>query len=99
MSLRAERRIPAESNVINAVFREAVLLVPLRGVMDSGAEKARLQKEVEKLEKDLEGYGRKLGNAGFVGRAPAEVVEEEKRRQTEAEDKRAKLLAALEKMK
>ena len=71
-------------DMVQAVFREAVILLPLKGVVDFAAEKERLQKEIAALDKNLEGYARKLGNPSFVERAPAAVVEEEKRRQSEA---------------
>ena len=43
-----------------------------------------MKKELDNLNKYLEGYARKLSNPSFVERAPAKVVEEEKRRQAEA---------------
>jgi len=82
-------------DMAQAVFKEAVILLPLKGVVDFAAEKERLRKELETLEKNLEGYARKLGNPSFVERAPAAVVEEEKRRQAEALDKKAKTEEAL----
>ncbi len=82
-------------DMAQAVFKEAVILLPLKGIVDFSAEKERLRKELEALEKNLEGYARKLGNPSFVERAPAAVVEEEKRRQAEALDKKAKTEEAL----
>ena len=83
------------SDMAQGVFREAVLLLPLKGVVDFAAERERLNKELENLNKNLEGYARKLGNPSFVERAPAAVVEEEKRRQTEALENKAKVEEAL----
>ena len=85
-------------DMVQAVFREAVILLPLKGVVDFAAEKERLQKEIAALDKNLEGYARKLGNPSFVERAPAAVVEEEKRRQFEALEKKAKLQEALQRI-
>ena len=85
-------------DMVQSVFREAVILLPLKGVVDFAAEKERLQKELEGLNKNLEGYAKKLGNANFVERAPAAVVEEEKRRQAEALESKAKIEAALERI-
>ena len=84
--------------MVQAVFREAVILLPLKGVVDFAAEKERLQKEIAALDKNLEGYARKLGNPSFVERAPAAVVEEEKRRQSEALENKAKLQEALQRI-
>ena len=85
-------------DMVQSVFKEASILLPLKGVVDFAAEKERLQKELEGLNKNLEGYARKLGNANFVERAPAAVVEEEKRRQAEALESKAKIEAALERI-
>ena len=50
--------------------------LPLEGLVDLQAEKARLQKEAEKLRGFISGHEKKLTNKSFVDRAPAEVVEE-----------------------
>ena len=86
------------SDMAQGVFREAGLLLPLKGVVDFAAERERLNKELENLNKNLEGYARKLGNPSFVERAPAAVVEEEKRRQTEALENKAKVEEALQRI-
>lgn len=86
------------NDMVQEVFKEAVLYLPLKGVVDFEAEKSRLQKELEKLNKDLDGYARKLGNASFVERAPQAVVDEEKRRQAEALESKSKVESALERI-
>jgi len=85
-------------DMVQSVFKEATILLPLKGVVDFAAEKERLNKELEALNKNLEGYARKLGNPSFVERAPAAVVEEEKRRQAEALENKAKVEEALERI-
>ncbi len=82
-------------DMVSSVFREGVILLPLKGVVDFVAEKERLNKELANLNKYLEGYARKLSNPSFVERAPAKVVEEEKRRQAEAMENKAKIEEAL----
>lgn len=82
-------------DMVSSVFKEATILLPLKGVVDFGAERERLNKELEGLNKNLEGYARKLESPAFVDRAPAAVVEEEKRRQTEALENKAKIEEAL----
>lgn len=82
-------------DMVQTVSREAAILIPLKGVVDFEAERARLQKELETLNKNLEGYSRKLSNESFVAKAPAAVVAEEKRRQTEAQENKAKIEEAL----
>ena len=82
-------------DMVQTVSREAAILIPLKGVVDFEAERARLQKELETLNKNLEGYSRKLSNESFVAKAPAAVVAEEKRRQAEALENKAKVEDAL----
>jgi valyl-tRNA synthetase len=54
------------------------LYVGLAGLIDVPAELARLEKQQAEKQKALAGANAKLGNAGFVGRAPAEVVQQVK---------------------
>ena len=82
-------------DMVQTVSREAVILIPLKGVVDFEAERTRLQKELETLNKNIEGYNRKLNNESFVAKAPAAVVSEEKRRQAEALENKVKVEEAL----
>ena len=62
------------------------------------AERSRITKELEKITKEIVKSHAKLGNASFVDRAPAAVVDQERARLTEWEGKKAQLesmLAAL----
>jgi valyl-tRNA synthetase len=68
--------------------------VKLAGQIDKAVETARIDKELVKAEKDLAAVVAKLGKASFVERAPAEIVEKERRRQTENEERIAKLKAS-----
>jgi valyl-tRNA synthetase len=79
-----------------AVAAGCALEVPLEGLIDRTAERTRLEREIEKALKEVEGLERKLSNASFVERAPAEVVDEIRRRLAEYQDKAAKLRAALQ---
>ncbi|MBQ3893321.1 MAG: valine--tRNA ligase [Mailhella sp.] len=75
------------------VVRGCEVIVLLTGAVDFQAEVARLTKEIGKVEKDLATLGAKLANPGFASRAPAELVESEKARHADLEDKKAKMLA------
>jgi valyl-tRNA synthetase len=66
--------------------------------IDLEAERARLSKEIERLASDLEKQRTKLGNAAFVERAPAAVVEQEKKRLADNEAKHADLRTQLVKL-
>lgn len=67
------------------------ILVPMAGLIDKDAECARLQKEIDKLDKEVAKINGKLGNASFVDKAPAAVVEKEKTRLVDFEGQLVKL--------
>ncbi len=69
--------------------------IPLAGVIDVAAERARLAKEAATLDEDAARAAKKLGNADFIARAKAEVVEETRDKQAGAQAAAAKLRAAL----
>ena len=78
-----------------ALVDEASIVLPLAGVIDIAKERARLERELAKLAGDIDLIDRKLANKGFVAKAPAEVVEEQHERRTDAATAHAKLAAAL----
>ena len=60
--------------------------IPMAGLIDTTAELARLDKAIEKAEKEFQLFSRKLSNENFVSKAPAEVIEKERAKQREAEE-------------
>jgi valyl-tRNA synthetase len=68
--------------------------LPLADIIDVAAEKARLQKTIDKLTKELGGIKGKLGNAKFVDNAPASVVAENRARLVTGDEEMATLQAA-----
>jgi valyl-tRNA synthetase len=84
---------------VQLLIRGEVVALPLKGVIDLGAEKVRLEKEMTKVEGDIKRIDGKLGNADFMARAPEEVVDQEKERREEATARREKILEALERLK
>ncbi|MBA6244612.1 MULTISPECIES: valine--tRNA ligase [Psychrobacter] len=75
------------------------VLVPMKGLIDPTAELARLGKAHEKLQKQADGIARKLGNEGFVSKAPAEVVDAEKAKLAELEGQLTAMTAQMEQLK
>jgi len=73
--------------VISAVVRNLEIFIPLAGLIDPEQEKARLGKQLEKLQKELDGIARKLGNPNFIDNAKAEVVVKEKEKHLEVQTK------------
>jgi valyl-tRNA synthetase len=63
-----------------ALVGEMKVLIPMRGLIDKEAELARLDKEIQRLSKELPRLEGKLGDQGFLAKAPAQVVEKEKAR-------------------
>jgi valyl-tRNA synthetase len=88
----------APKSALQIVVGEATYALPVGEVIDLKAESARLQKEIKKLEDEIGKIDAKLGNANFLTRAPAEVVEELRERRRQAEQARARLSAALERL-
>ena len=78
-----------------AVLDEATLVLPLAGIIDLAAERARLGRERGKAAAEAEKIGKKLANPDFVARAPAEVVDENRERLSAFADEVARLDAAL----
>ncbi len=69
--------------------------VPLEGLIDRAKETERLGRELKKVDKDLAQVAKKLGNAKFVEKAPAEVVATERKRLDTLRDKKRELEAAI----
>ena len=74
---------------------EATVVIPLAGLIDLAAERARLQKERGKAVAEAEKVQAKLANPDFVARAKEEVVEENRDRLAAAQTEIARLDAAL----
>ena len=73
----------APENAMAAVVNGAKVYLPLKGLIDVDKELARLQKELDGAEKEAKRAAGKLSNQNFLAKAPAEVVEKEKTKQTE----------------
>jgi len=89
----------APQGSVQLVVRGEVAALPLIGVIDIGAERTRLAKEMQKAEADIARSDNKLNNPNFVARAAEEVVEEEKEKREEAVARKAKIAEALERLK
>jgi valyl-tRNA synthetase len=84
---------------VQLLVRGDVAALPLKGVIDIGAEKSRLEKELARVAADIARVDAKLGNADFVARAPEEVVEGEREKRDEAMARQGKINEALERLK
>lgn len=75
------------------------LYLPMEGLIDKEKETERLKKEITNLEGYLKGLNAKLSNKGYLKGAPAAVVEADKRRATETEEKIGKLREQVKSLK
>ena len=94
--LKAGDDVPLSSSSMIGQLR---VLVPMKGLIDPTAELARLGKSYDKLKGQAEGISRKLGNEGFVSKAPAEVVDAEKAKLAELEGQLKAMAGQMEELK
>lgn len=81
----------SQSQMFAGVVGTVQVLIPLTGVVDVDALKAKLQKDLAKVEGEIKSLSGRLGNASFVEKAPAEVVQGAQDSLAEAE-KQAEIL-------
>jgi valyl-tRNA synthetase len=89
----------APEGAVQLLVRGEVAALPLKGVIDLSAEKARLDKELAKADADIKRVDAKLTNEKFVANAPEEIVEEEKEKREVAVARKARIVEALERLK
>jgi valyl-tRNA synthetase len=80
------------------VLGETTAALPLGGVIDMGAERTRLVREIDKAQAEIKKIDAKLANESFVSKAPSEVVEENRERRSAFEATTRKLQAALKRL-
>ena len=83
---------------VQLLIRGEVACLPLKGVIDFAAERARLDKEMKKAESDIQRVDAKLNNPKFVANADEDVVEGEREKREEAVGRRQKIVEALERL-
>ena len=91
--------IPADAEapeqVVTLVVDDAVIYLPLAGMVDLDAERQRLRGEIEQVEEEIARAGSLLANENFVQRAPAEVVDRHRQRLTDLQERLALLQSRL----
>ncbi len=85
----------APDGAVQLLVRGEVAALPLKGVIDLAAERARLEKEMAKAMADIQRVDAKLANPDFVKRAPEEIIDGEREKREEAEGRRQKIVEAL----
>jgi valyl-tRNA synthetase len=90
-------RLAAEpERSIASVFATVQIILPLTGVVDLEAFKAKIQKKIDKIDKEIESIHSRLNNTKFMERATPEVVQQTKDSLTETEKQKEILQARLE---
>ena len=90
--------IERPEDVATQVAGNVEVLIPLSGLIDLEEEATRLKKEIEKIQKDVDFFTRKLGNEKFVQNAPPEVLEKDRAKLSAAQQKCEILTQGLEKI-
>ncbi len=85
----------AKTGEAAAVVNGVEYIMDLSGHIDVAAEKARVERELEKQQKEVEKINTMLGNPNFVERAPAEVLEQNRSRLAELTENIGKLQAMM----
>jgi valyl-tRNA synthetase len=89
----------APQGSVQLLVRGEVAALPLKGVIDFDAERARLQKELQRADSDIQRVDQKLNNPKFVANAAEDVVEGEREKRDEAVDRRQKIVEAQERLR
>jgi len=86
-------------NAVSAMMNGAELYLPLEDLVDFEKELERLEKERTNLEKELQRVRGKLSNQGFVGKAPQNVIDEERAKEKKYRDMLEKVLERIDSLK
>lgn len=91
--------IEMPEKAMTAVLTGVEIILPLEGLINIEEEIARLEKEKGRLDKEVERVQKKLGNEGFVKKAPAHVIEEERAKERDYSEKRAIVEARIKELR
>ncbi|MDH3230825.1 MAG: valine--tRNA ligase [Alphaproteobacteria bacterium] len=83
---------------IQLVHREATVALPVGDVIDIGQEKARQEREIDRLDGDIGKIDRKLGNEQFLSKAPQAVIDEQNERRVDLVARRDAVKTALDRL-
>ncbi len=89
---------PKPKAAASCVFKDVEIFLPLKGVINFKEEERRLQKEIEKLDKQHQLVAKKLTNEDFLKRAPEEIIEKERTKAETLAQKLKTLEANLERI-
>ncbi len=94
-----ERSADVHEKTVSAVTKACTLYIPLGDLVDFEKEIARLTKELENVQREISRAEGKLNNAGFVAKAPAALVEQEKNKLAMNQQKAEQVAKRIEELK
>jgi len=94
-----ESKDEIESDSATSIFEGVEIFIPMDDLVDYEKEMERLTKEKAKAEKELERVSKKLGNEGFIKKAPESVVEQEREKKRKFKDMYDKIEERMEMVK
>ncbi len=96
--LPRKKRPSGNEKAIVSVLKHSDVVIPLAGMVNIEAEKARLGKEMETLDREIGKLKQRLGDGQFTSKAPAAVIEKEKDRLQDYQNKYARMKSELEQL-
>jgi valyl-tRNA synthetase len=97
LTIGTDVEIPEKA--MTSIVTGAEIILPLEGLINIDEEIARLEKEWDKLNKEVERVQKKLSNEGFIKKAPEKVIEEERAKEKDYTEKRAAVESRIKELK
>ena len=97
--LEISEKAAATEGMITVVTAAARVFMPMGELVDTEKELARLEKEKKTVQKDIDFLSGKLNNQGFLSKAPAQQIENERAKLAKAEEKMAKIIESINALK
>ena len=97
--LTVSEKAETSNDMVTIVTANARVFMPMGELVDKEKELARLEKERKAAQKDIDFLSGKLSNQGFLSKAPAQQIENERVKLAKAQEKMEKIMLSIEKMK
>jgi valine--tRNA ligase len=97
--LTVSEKAETSDDMVTIVTANARIFMPMGELVDKEKELARLEKERKAAQKDIDFLSGKLSNQGFLSKAPAQQIENERVKLAKAQEKMEKIMLSIEKMK
>ncbi|KDP13000.1 valine--tRNA ligase [Staphylococcus chromogenes] len=97
--LEIETQVTIPEKAMTSVVTAGEVVLPLEGLIDMDKEIERLEKELDKWQKELDRVNKKLANENFVNKAPEKIINEERAKQTQYQEKFDGVKSRIEQLK